>query len=780
MILIVSLLAISTVNAADSLANDTICIDDDSNEYVVPESTISTSNPTKTFSDLNELINNNSDWNIHLSCNYIYDSTEDSQFVNGISISRSINIYGDGFTIDGNFKARIFNVSNYYVSFNNINFVNAYSDSGSAIIGSNYAVSNCNFTNNHATDSGGAMQGGSASNCIFYNNSAERYGGAMYKGSADKCEFVDNYANYGGAIYDVYATQSTFRRNSAGKQGGAMQGSSASKCDFIENTAKEYSGAVFNAYVVGCTFINNSATHAGAIGGGSNSAQSCTFIGNWATDDGGAVYGYTVYYSTFTLNHAAQGGAMHTGSVNSCIFENNYATNVGGALMETYAVYCNFTNNSATSGGAMYQNSAKNCIFRNNTAQNGGAMFNCHSDTCKFYYNTAAIQGGAIDEGGAESSLFRYNSATNGGAISLTDAVGCTFYDNVAKEYGGAAYRASARVCLFEGNSAKFGGALSGSTSETSSASGCKFVRNVAEITGGAKFNSFVADSEFEDNLPVYQLFVSDFSGIVGFGGDLSIQMYDNPNYPVTGVNASIKVYNSKNTLIGTYKSEVGYNWFVNLPAGKYKAKISIDDDCYEIDTKTINIVIMKSSFIYVANLTTNYQAGKVLLVNLHDSAGTVIKYAKVSVTLNGETKAYLTDDNGQIMVPTKTLTPKTYSVSMVYSGDSNYMGTSAIAKIVVKKVTPVFTASSKTFKRTDKTKKYVVTLKNHKKAVMKSTKVTIKINKVTYSAKTNTNGQATFKFTKLTKKGTYTAEIKYAGSSIYNSVTKKVKIYVK
>ena len=784
-IFVVSFFIMASVNAVDDFNNDTVSADNDLSDVSLAESInddVLSAN-TKSFSDLNSLINDGSSWNIHLESDYTYNPVTDSQFVNGVPISRSINIYGDGFTINANHQARIFDVSNY-VNFNNINFINAYSDKGAAILGSNYAVSNCNFTNNHATSNGGAMQGGYASNCIFDSNIADNRGGAMYQGSADNCIFQDNEANEGGAIYEVYATKSTFEDNNAKKQGGAMLGSSAGQCTFISNSASDYSGAAFNAYVVDCTFINNSAAHAGAVGGGSNSALNCIFEGNYAIDDGGAVYGYTVFDSTFTNNHAAQGGAMHTGSANNCLFENNYAYNVGGALMETYAVDCNFTNNNAKSGGAMYENSAKNCIFTSNTAQNGGAMFNAHSDSCNFYYNTATLEGGAIYEGGADSSFFRYNSAHNGGAVALTDVLACTFYDNTAEEYGGAAYRSSARRSLFEGNTAKFGGAISGAPSglaaDTSSASECKFFKNVAKVTGGAKFNTYTADSEFEGNLPVYNLFVSDFEGIVGFGGDLGISMYDNPKYPVTGVNATIKIYNSKNQVIGTYKSEVGYNWFVNLAAGKYKAQVSVDDGAYEIDPIRVSITIMKSSFIYVDNLTTSYQAGKVLIVNLHDSAGSPLKYAKVSVTLNGATKTYLTDDKGQVMIPTKTLTPKTYQVSVHFAGDSNYLESSAEAHIIVKKVNPKLTAPKATLKVKDKTKKYVVTLKTNKNAVMKKIKITIKVNKKTYSVKTNSKGQAIFKLTKLTKKGKYTAEVTYAGNSIYNKVTKKVKITVK
>lgn len=776
-ILLVSFMFMSSVSAADNLTEDIVGVETPHDVNVVDsinnqcQTSIANS---KSFSELNSLINDNSNVNIYLTDDYTYNPTSDSNFVSGIVISRSINIFGQGHTIDGANKARLFNASEYVI-FNNIKFINGYSDTGSAILGSSYAVTDSSFINNHATVSGGAMGGGYASNCIFKENTATWFGGAMYQGSADECTFVENSASEGGAINGVYATKSKFENNYASKYGGAMYGSSAGECTFIGNSAKEFSGAVFNAYVVDCTFINNTAKNAGAIGGGSNSAQNCIFTGNYATD-GGAAYGYTVYNSEFRQNHANKGGAMYTGSTSGCIFENNYATEDGGALLDAYAVTCNFTSNSANRGGAMFQNSAKDCNFFYNSANYGGALYNAHADKCKLWHNTAKIQGGAIDEGGAESSDLRYNSANNGGAVSLTDVYQCSIVENTATEYGGGAYKTSANGCLFQKNTAKYGGALAVS----SSASGCIFKYNTAKITGGVKYDAFIANSEFDGNLPVYTLKVNDFTGIYGFGGNIHIGLYDSPDYPVTGVNASIKVYNSKNAVIGKYKSEIGYNWFVNLPAGKYKAQISVDDDCYEVDPVKISITILKSSFIYVENITTNYQAGKVLLVNLHDSSNSAIKFAKVSVDLDGTLKSYVTDDNGQIMIPTKTLTPGTHIAKISFAGDNSYVGCSADASVVVKKLTPKLTAAKATFKRSDKTKKYVVTLKDNKNKVMKSKKVTVNVNGVTYSIKTNTKGQAIFKLKKLTKKGKYSAVVKYSGSSIYNSVKKTVKITVK
>ena len=86
----------------------------------------------------------------------------------------------------------------------------------------------------------------------------------------------------------------------------------------------------------------------------------------------------------------------------------------------------------------------------------------------------------------------------------------------------------------------------------------------------------------------------------------------------------------------------------------------------------------------------------------------------------------------------------------------------------------------SKTFKKSVKTKNYVVTLKTNTNKVMKSAKLTLKVNGKTYSATTNAKGQATFKITKLTKKGKFTGTIAYKGNAYYNKLSKKVQITVK
>ncbi|MDO5811257.1 MAG: peptidoglycan-binding domain-containing protein, partial [Methanobrevibacter sp.] len=111
--------------------------------------------------------------------------------------------------------------------------------------------------------------------------------------------------------------------------------------------------------------------------------------------------------------------------------------------------------------------------------------------------------------------------------------------------------------------------------------------------------------------------------------------------------------------------------------------------------------------------------------------------------------------------------------------GNTNYDKSTKDIKVTVKKATPKLTAKKKTFKTTPKTKKYTIVLKDNTGKVIKKAKVTLKVKGKTYKATTNSKGKATFKITKLNKKGTFKATITYKGNKYYNKVSKKAKIKV-
>ena len=218
-----------------------------------------------------------------------------------------------------------------------------------------------------------------------------------------------------------------------------------------------------------------------------------------------------------------------------------------------------------------------------------------------------------------------------------------------------------------------------------------------------------------------------------------------------------------------------------NLDAGTYTLRVTtIVDENHSSVAKTVNITVYKLKTEMTANaVVATYNVNRNLVITLKDGQGNVMSGAEITVQLKN-TKVYKTDKNGQVTVPTEGLDPNAYDAKITFNGDANYEKSAKSVKVTVKKATPKLTAKKKTFKRTVKTKKYSITLKTNMNKVMKGIKVTLKVNKKTYSAKTNKKGVATFKITKLAKKGKYAATVKFKGNKYYTAKTAKPKITVK
>ena len=721
-----------------------------------------------TFTNLNEKINSD-DSTVTLTDDYKFNSNTDSDFKNGIVISRPMNILGNGHTIDGANAARIFNITSKDVFISNVNFINGNADNGAAIIGEGYGVISCNFTSNTATANGGAMYGGTATDCRFTSNTASR-GGAIYDGISRSSTFISNNAYYGGALFNSYAENSQFELNTA-TYGGAMSGGSAFNCTYKKNQARSSSGAG-DFYAVNCTFIENTANKIGALQG---IAIDCTFNGNSAFIEAGAMADNQATNCQFINNYAPYGGAMEGGSATNCRFENNHADYYGGAILVAYAENCTFIGNYANQGGAMYDNSAKNCIFTANHATEGGALYKTFAVSSNFTKNTAT-NGGSIHSGSARYSNFEANSALeNGGAMISSSSFSSTFKSNTAKS-GGAMYGGSAIECNFTDNHADFGGAISGGCS----ASGSNFIENIAVVSGGANYESSIVNCHLKGNLPKHKLSVLGFEAIYGFGGEIKVKLSDSQNYEVKGVETEIKIYDSNNNLVETDSCLSGYSCFVDLDLGQYCAVVSLKDESYVADDVSAQITIKTSTFIYVESVTATYNINNPLIVNLHDSKGMVLRNAPISISINGATKTYYTNSNGQVLMSTVGLAPKIFTVTVNYAGNSVYFKSTATAKVTVNKAKPFIIANNMKYYRKEKIKKFKIILRNNVYQSMKNIKVTLKVSGKKYSAKTNSKGQAFFKINKLKKKGKFKTTITFAGNAYYSKVTKTVRITVR
>ena len=175
---------------------------------------------------------------------------------------------------------------------------------------------------------------------------------------------------------------------------------------------------------------------------------------------------------------------------------------------------------------------------------------------------------------------------------------------------------------------------------------------------------------------------------------------------------------------------------------------------------------------INATDLTKDYTTNTKYSVNVLHGNETLTSGAVTFTVDNKEYVGSWKDDS--VYVNLKNLKPGDHFII------TEYGQTLAKNKITVKKATPKLAAKNKAFKVKTKTKKYTVTLKTNENKALKNTKVTINVKGKTYSAKTNSKGQATFKLTKLTKVGSFTATVKSAATDCFKSVSKKVTIKVK
>ena len=267
-------------------------------------------------------------------------------------------------------------------------------------------------------------------------------------------------------------------------------------------------------------------------------------------------------------------------------------------------------------------------------------------------------------------------------------------------------------------------------------------------------------------NSKIIEVTVSLRNGSVSVNNaNLDLLVKDTFNLVATTVPEGLNVsYSSTNESVVTVDSKG-----IVTAVGAGKATIVVtagDDKVYAVNSTNVTVTVKQETSITAADISTTYNINKYLVITLKDANGKTLTNVKVTVGLNGA-KTYTTDKNGQVKVSTKGLAPKTYTAKVTFNGNDNYDKSTKNVKFTVKKATPKFTAKKKTFKKSTKTKKYTIVLKDNTGKAIKNAKVTLKVKGKTYKATTNSKGKATFKITKLNKKGTFKATISYKGKQV-------------
>ena len=282
---------------------------------------------------------------------------------------------------------------------------------------------------------------------------------------------------------------------------------------------------------------------------------------------------------------------------------------------------------------------------------------------------------------------------------------------------------------------------------------------------------------------------------VVASGNSLIITLTDESNKPLVDVEIEVVTngrvsyeYTDENGKIVLSNLSGNYSFEISYPGDEYEgytpASVNKTFSFTEINdngTNNSEIAPVKvATKLTSPNVSAVYNVAKNLVITLKDASGKALANKKVTVKVGSITKTLTTNKNGQVSLNVATLVPKTYTATVKFAGDSSYKASSVSAKVTISKGVTKLVAKAKTFKVKAKAKKFAVTLKDSKNRALKGKKITIKVNGKTYKATTNKKGVATFKITKLSKKGTYKSKIVFKGDKWYKGVSKVVKIKAK
>ena len=838
LVLLCSLTAISAsdLNDTDVIANDDAEDEIILSDADIENDMTTEPGSGNTFTDLNAIIADAG--NVNLTRDYEYNESDGESFPQGIVIDRdNVVIDGNGHYITGGMHNRVFNISNANnVTLKNITFLNSGSDrikiNGGALYieeSSNITIINCIFEYNRADNGdGGAIYVKSTDPIMIidskFKENHAKYGGAITAHNVtlilENATFTDNQATeIGGALNGAHSTQiinnCRFMGNAiyggAGgyRMGGAIYGEQfdedneiiITNTKFLHNYAYDYGGAVY---------IKNETKVL---------IEDSKFFGNNADEGGAIVCGkanVTIRNTEFNENHGRTGGAVQVGPstlIEDCNFTGNYAEDsVGGAIhvisrgenANAIIKNCNFLNNFAETGGAIYimnKVTILNCNFTSNKASNNAGAIGSQTNKKVTIENTTFMDNNASQNGGAirasseiliENSHFINNNAANwGGAIAyfaVNAVINNTDFSKNSAKSGGAIYlweftslsvnntEFTQNTATSDGGAMYIQGRLEGNSNGT--IENTRFVQNTANEGSGQiaisnqKVNLTLKNVTPSDLIPKFPVImeVSEVSD-VNYTQYVSINAFNITCFAFPLSNGSIVVsINGANYSAPVMRGVATLN-ISNLDAGSYKVNVTyIGDVEYANPTRTVEFNVLKLPAVVEVINVTNCTYGDSIQITVNVTNGSsAINEGNVSVVVNGN--VYSTNvDNGSATFDIAGLFAGTYEVNLTYAG--NYYADSVPVKFEVKRqvdpsdptkyaVEMKIEVNNVNYTQPVVIKAYNITRSDE---ILNNGSIVVGVNGGNYSAKVE-NGEATLTIPGLNA-GSYNVNVTYIGDA--------------
>ena len=200
----------------------------------------------------------------------------------------------------------------------------------------------------------------------------------------------------------------------------------------------------------------------------------------------------------------------------------------------------------------------------------------------------------------------------------------------------------------------------------------------------------------------------------------------------------------------------------------------TVTKDTQVLVKKAVPKLTASAKIYYLKDKTKKYVA--VLKTNTNQ----VLKNAKVTLNVGGKTYSIKTNAKGQAIFSLNKLNKKgSFKAIIKFAGNGYYTAINKNVYIKVNNQKPQLISSKKTFSLGAKTKKITAILKTSKGKILKGKSIVFTVNGKKYTVKTDSKGVATLN-AKLTKKGKYTCNIKYAGDATYSPIAKNIAVVIK
>lgn len=261
-------------------------------------------------------------------------------------------------------------------------------------------------------------------------------------------------------------------------------------------------------------------------------------------------------------------------------------------------------------------------------------------------------------------------------------------------------------------------------------------------------------------------------------GNEVAVKLTDENGTGIANKTITVEL-DKKSTKIQTGDDGIA-KYKVNVDPGTYTIKYSFSGDDYAQSSlsKELLVVSTATSKIKGSDYTAYLGAANKFTVTL-TVGGMPLVGRTVTFKIAGKTISKKTNSKGKATLTLTDLSKATYTITYTYAGEDEIRKSTGTSKITVKKGVPVKISKyySKIY-RNKKSGKFKVKIVDVRGKALAKKKVIFKVNKKTYTKRTDKNGIATL--TIKLKIGSYKVKASCSKTSTYNKASKTYSIKVK